>query len=84
MSFGTEMLKKRRQDKVEEKMRNKTWTPPGFDISLADAISELNIDHDQIKLIGELTAEGKIANAKVGHNVYYRRATLERLFVDAE
>jgi hypothetical protein len=58
--------------------------PKGFDISLADAMSEFNLDEKQIKELGELTARREIANAQVGRNVYYRRATIERLFGNAK
>lgn len=55
--------------------------PKGFDIKLSDAISELNLNEDQIKQLGLMTARRRIACAFVGHEVYYRRATIERLFV---
>lgn len=84
MDFGQKMREKRTQGKREEKLNNKTWTPAGFDISLADAIAELDMTHSQIQLVGELTAKRQIANAKVGRNVFYRKATLERLMADAK
>jgi hypothetical protein len=84
MDFGQKMREKRNQDKREEKLNKKTWTPKGFDISLADAISEFDMTHSQIQLVGEMTAKRQIANAKVGRNVFYRRATIERLMADAK
>lgn len=54
--------------------------PKGFDISLADVISEFHLGVDKIQVLGEMTAKRQIAHAIVGHNVYYRRATIERLF----
>lgn len=84
MDFGQKMLSKKVQDKRDQQHKSKTWTPAGFDISLADAISELDMDKKQIQLVGEMTALRQIANAKVGRNVFYRRATLERLFADGK
>lgn len=76
MKFGEAL----RRQKQREKREAKKFCPKGFDISLADVISELNMNEDQIKLVGELTATRKIAHAFVGNNVFYRKATLERLF----
>jgi ethanolamine ammonia-lyase small subunit len=79
MDFGQKMRANSIQKKRDEAVQAKTWVPRGFDISLADAISELNMNKEQIQLVGELTATRKIANAKVGRNVFYRKATIERL-----
>lgn len=54
--------------------------PKGFDISLADVISEFHLGVDEIQFLGEMTAKNQIAHAVIGHNVYYRRTTIERLF----
>ncbi|NLD21666.1 MAG: hypothetical protein GX664_04170 [Bacteroidales bacterium] len=62
-------------------MANQKPKPPkGFDISLADAILEFHLGVDEIQFLGELTAKRQIAHAVVGHNVYYRRSTIEGLF----
>lgn len=60
--------------------KQKPKPPKGFDISLADVISEFNLGVDEIQFLGEITAKNQIAHAVVGHNVYYRRTTIERLF----
>lgn len=84
MNYGQSVRFKKAQEKRDELIKNKTWAPAGFDISLADAISELDMDHEQIRLVGELTAKRQIANAKVGRNVFYRKATIERVLADAK
>lgn len=60
--------------------QNRRRAPKGFDILLADAIIKLNLNEEQIKELGMLTAKGKIAHATMGNEVYYRRGTLERVF----
>lgn len=52
----------------------------GFDIKLADAITELKLTHDEIAFLGRETKARRVANAKSGHQTYYRKATLVRLF----
>lgn len=54
--------------------------PKGFDMTLAQVISEFDLNDNQIQKLGNLTATRQIANAFVGKNVFYRRATMERLF----
>lgn len=56
--------------------------PKGFDITLANVISNYMLTHDQIRQLGNMTANREIANAKVGGNMFYRRATIERLFCE--
>lgn len=58
--------------------------PKGFDILLAEAIDDLDLTLEQIKTLGVMTAKREIACAKVGNRTWYRRATLERLFVDGK
>jgi hypothetical protein len=70
-----------RRQKADEK---RGMMPAGFDISLANVMTEYNLDDKQIRQLGELTATRQIASATVGHNVFYRKATIERLFVDAK
>lgn len=60
--------------------RKGSWYPKGFDITLADAMSELNLNMDQIKILGDMTKDRKIASATIGQQVFYRRRTLQELF----
>lgn len=55
-------------------------TPNGFDITLAQVIGEYDFDMGDIQRLGELTANGEIPNAKLGHQVYYRRSSIESIF----
>lgn len=51
-----------------------------FDITLADAISELDLNHDEIRHLETETKKRRVASAKVGHQTYYRKDTLKRMF----
>lgn len=80
MNYGLAAMAQRQREKRE----SKKFYPKGFDIALADVILEFNLDEKQIQHIGELTATRQIAHATVAKNVYYRRATIERIFGDAK
>lgn len=67
-----------------EKRENASKAPKGFDILLADAISQFDLKQSQISLLNEMTRSRRIASANVGTRVYYRRASLERLFLNEE
>ena len=58
--------------------------PKGFDIMLADAISQFKLTLEQIEKLGAMTYNREIASAQIGTRVYYRRATIERLFGNGE
>lgn len=51
-----------------------------FNILLADVILKYNLTEKDIQKLGEMTATRQIAHATVGHAVYYRKETIERLF----
>lgn len=57
--------------------------PKGFDMTLADVISEFNLNEDQIKQLGEATVNRKIASAMTGRNVFYRKSTIVGMFGEA-
>lgn len=76
-------------DKVAEALDERSSAPEvkapkGFDILMQDAISQFNLDGEQIKKLQHMTANREIANAQLGYYVYYRRATIERLFGDGK
>lgn len=52
----------------------------GFDIALADAISVLELTKEEVQQLGDATAKRRVASAKIGHQTYYREATLRRMF----
>lgn len=56
--------------------------PKGFDITLMDAISQYQLNEEQIKRLGTETHDRTIAHAFIGHQVYYRRVTIERMFCE--
>lgn len=65
---------------IQRERARRSGMPKGFDITLADAIAHLNLNEDQIKHLGQITANKEIAHAVVGHQVYYRKGQLERMF----
>lgn len=60
--------------------RRKGAAPKGFDITLADAISYLNLNEEQLKQLGTMTKDRQIAHAVVGNQVFYRAEQLKRIF----
>lgn len=75
---GGDYLKGKRHNPINDGPKY----PKGFDITLADVISRYMLTHNQIEKLGEMTAKREIANATYGNNVFYRKATIERLFCD--
>ena len=74
--FAKAVIANRNREKREEK----SIAPKGFDILLADAISQFNMSQADIITLNTLTVNRHIASATVGNRVYYRRTSLERLF----
>lgn len=70
------------QQRAKDKRAIEPYFPKGFDIALLDVISEFNLSEGEIKQLGELTATKRsgLAHATIGHQVYYRRAQIQRLF----
>lgn len=54
--------------------------PKGFDITLLDVVETYKLNSDELYKLGELTATRGIANARIGNEVFYRRAQVERIF----
>ena len=72
-----------RYNKLQQKRKaesNKLKYPKGFDITIADVITDYSLNGEEIRKLGEMTYERKIAHATFGHMVFYRRATIERVF----
>lgn len=83
-AYGQAVRRSRQREKREDAMGKGEFYPPGFDIRLDEVINEYELDEKQIRKLGELIATRTIANAFVGKAVYYRRATIERLFGNAK
>lgn len=77
--FAKAAMANRNREKREEKSK----APKGFDILLADAISQFDMSQADIITLNTLTVNRQIASASVGNSVYYRKASLERLFGNA-
>jgi hypothetical protein len=74
--FAKGMIAKRQRDNKETASK----APKGFDILLADVISQFNLSIDDLNKLGRMTSDNKIAHAIVGNRTYYRRAAIDRLF----
>lgn len=63
-------------------MKQKTKPPEGFDIILANAILQLDLNEEEIMELGRLstTRRSGLAHATFGHNVWYRERQLRELF----
>lgn len=80
MAYGEAMRRMRQREKRNEKLNKGKLYPKGFDVTLADVISDYNFSQEQIQRLGQMTVDREIAKATVGRNVYYRRETIERVF----